>query len=317
MGAALICEGIFLSYGDAKTPMAAMIAGNLVNVVLDPFLIFFCGLGVQGAALASFLGWGISGALMWRQLARKGLDRPALWCRASDRRFWRPILVMGAPVALSMLVIPFSTLAFNVFLASAGPAFVGGWALSARVEMMLTLPIYGLACSLIPFCGFNLGRKDAGRIDEAVRFVLMVSYAIMVPVALYFHFNAAQVLSLLRPDAAVLDQAAFCLSWAVAGYLFLPFELVAGTVAQGVGRPRYSLGINLVRLLCLRLPLAFVFMHLWGGRGIYLGHPVSMALTGLVSIFVLRHILGLVGAQCSPGHPITAGPVPATPRRDL
>ncbi len=300
MGAALICEGIFLSYGDAKTPMIAMIAGNLLNLVLDPFLIFYCNLGVQGASLASLLGWALSGALMWHRLIKKGLDRPVPLCRASDRNFWRPILVMGSPVALSLLIIPLSSLAFNLFLVKAGPAYVGGWALSARVEMMLTLPIYGLACALIPFCGFNLGRKDAARIGEATGFVLMVSYVIMVPVALYFHFKAPQVLALMRPDPGVLEQAAFCLSWAVAGYFFLPFELVAGTVAQGVGQPRYALVINLVRLLALRLPLAFVFMNLWGGRGIYLSHPVSMSLTGLASIFILRHIMGQVSILCRP-----------------
>lgn len=308
MGAALICEGIFLSYGDAKTPMVAMIAGNLANLVLDPFFIFFCNLGVQGASLASLLGWALSCGLMWRQLVRKDMDQPAFSCPAPDRAFWRGILVMGSPVALSLLIIPFSSLAFNVFLAKAGPAYVGGWALSARVEMMLTLPIYGLACSLIPFCGFNLGKKDAGRIGEAVRFVLLVSYAVMVPVALFFHFNAAGVLALLKPDAGVLVRAAFCLSWAVAGYLFLPFELVAGTVSQGIGRPRYALVINLVRLVCLRLPLAFVFMGLWGGEGIYLSHPVSMTLSGLMSAALLGLIFRQVRAQCrpAPDHPSPA-----------
>ncbi len=298
MGFSLICEGVFLSYGDAKTPMMAMIAGNLLNLVMDPFFIFFCGLGVQGASLASMLGWVLSGAIMWHKLARRGLDRPGLFCDALDRAFWRPIISIGGQVALSMLVIPLSSLIFNVFLSKAGPEYVGGWALSARMEMMLTLPLYGLACSLIPFCGFNLGRKDFGRIKEAIRIAVAVSYAILIPLALFFHFNAAGVLALLKPSPAVLECAAFALSWAVAGYVFLPVELITLTVSQGLGRPRFSLMINACRLLCFRLPLAYVFMSLWGGRMIYLAHPVSMVMSGVVSIFVLRYILRQSALLC-------------------
>lgn len=64
MALALFAEAIFFSYGDTRTPMLAMIAGNLCNIVLDPLLIFGCGLGVEGASLASLPGWLLSGFIL-------------------------------------------------------------------------------------------------------------------------------------------------------------------------------------------------------------------------------------------------------------
>jgi Na+-driven multidrug efflux pump len=76
MGAALICEGIFLSYGDAKTPMAAMIAGNLVNVVLDPFLIFSAALVSRGRPWPLFWAGGFQAPLCGGSWPARGWTGP-------------------------------------------------------------------------------------------------------------------------------------------------------------------------------------------------------------------------------------------------
>ncbi|MBN2706452.1 MAG: polysaccharide biosynthesis C-terminal domain-containing protein, partial [Deltaproteobacteria bacterium] len=96
---ALVCEAVLFSHGDTKTPMLAMIAGNLLNMVLDPLLIFSCGLGIGGASLASLLGWLLSGLIMWRALVKKGLARPALKISREFLPTWSQIVGLGAPVA--------------------------------------------------------------------------------------------------------------------------------------------------------------------------------------------------------------------------
>ncbi len=106
IGFTMVCEAIFFSYGDTKTPMQAMIAGNLLNIVLDPILIFSCELGVGGASLASLIGWILSSTIMWRALNRKKLDRPGLQFSRKSIPRWRQIAILGAPVSLSMLIIP-------------------------------------------------------------------------------------------------------------------------------------------------------------------------------------------------------------------
>ncbi|UZP68119.1 MATE family efflux transporter [Desulfovibrio mangrovi] len=300
MGATMLCEGILLSCGDSKTPMKAMIAGNVLNIILDPLLIFTCGLDVAGASLASLIGWALSGGLMYGALLRRGGDLPHMFCSKDSMRHWGDILKQGVPVAVSMLVIPVSLSLFNYVLAGFGPAYVGAWALSARLEQMLFLPLYGLTCALIPFAGFNMGRGNAARIREATRLSVAACYTLILPAAAVLWMNAEFVVGLFKPEPAVLQAAVFALRTAILGYWFGPFELVAVSLAQGLKRSGYTLCINAGRVLFLRVPLAFLFGGLWGGTGVYVSHPTALMVTGLISIFLLRHLLELTNRSCMP-----------------
>jgi putative MATE family efflux protein len=291
MGFAMLCEAIFFSYGDTRTPMLAMIAGNLLNMVLDPLLIFSCGMGIGGASLASLLGWALAGGLMYRALRRRGRDTPALRPQRKDLARWPQIVHLGAPVALSMLIIPIAGTVLNYLMAGFGPACVGAWNLSARIERMVILPLYGLASSLVPFIGFNLGRQRYDRIAEGCKVVRRGGYLLLGPTVLLFWFKSRFLIGLFAPPPEVLEMGAFALKVAGLGYFLLPYELVTTSLSQGLKKPRYSLFISALRLLALRLPLAVLFAAFWGGRGIYISHPVSLLLSGMVSFFILRHLL--------------------------
>lgn len=298
MGFTMLCEAVFLTYGDAKTPMTAMIAGNVMNIILDPFFIFVCKMGIAGASLSSFLGWALAGTLMWTSLKRRGLERPCLKMHPGLIEFWNPIARAGGPVALAMMIIPFSLVGLNYVLAPFGPAFVGAWNLSSRMEQMIVLPLYGLSCSLVPFAGFNLGAGNAHRIRKAVRLSFAACYGILVPTGLLLWSFAPDVIGLFSPGNEVLRLSSFALRVALIGYFLVPAELIMSGLAQGIKKPRYSLVINLLRLLCLRLPLAFAFGRLWGGEGAYVSHTVSMIITGMVSLYIIRHLMALTETAC-------------------
>ncbi len=291
IGFAMLCEAIFFSYGDTKTPMLAMIAGNLLNMVLDPLLIFSCGLGVEGASLASLLGWALSGAIMWRALTNKGFDCPGLKFSRKHFKTWSQIAILGAPVTLSMLIIPISTAALNYLLADFGPAYVGAWNLSYRIEQMVVLPLYGLSGALITFTGFNLGFQRLDRIIDGCKAALLGCYILVIPTIIIFWFQADELIEIFKPSPEVLEHAIFALKIAGLGYLFAPFELIMTSLSQGIKQPKYSLLINCLRLLVLRVPLALFFSKIWDGHGIYISHPVSLTISGLVSFIILRHLL--------------------------
>lgn len=287
---AMLCEAIFFSYGDTKTPMLAMIAGNILNIILDPILIFSCNMGVAGASLASFMGWALSGAIMWRALRQRNLDRPSCKLSRKALKHWPQIISLGTPVAFSMLIIPLSTALLNYLLAGCSPAFVGAWNMSTRIERMVILPLYGLSSALIPFVGFNLGLKRFDRIKEACTAALTGSYLLVIPAIIFFWFQADDLIEIFKPTPEVLKLAAFALKVAGLGYFLAPFELILTGIVQGLKKPKYSLMINLLRLLMLRVPLAFLFLQLWGGHGIYLSHPVSASISGLASLLIMRRL---------------------------
>jgi len=301
MGFAMLCESIFLSHGDSRTPMLAMIAGNVVNIALDPLLIFTCKLGIAGASLASLIGWAVTGAILFAVLSRRGMDRPTLVGVRDSVRHWGGVVRLGFPVSLTMLIIPASTAGLNYVLAGFGPAFVGAWNLSSRMEQMLILPIYGLTCALIPFVGFNMGRGDMGRIREAVGLCVRVCYAVLVPAAALMGFFVHEVFALFNPGPEVAALATHAFRLALFGMVLAPVDLAVLGVAQGARRPGYSLFQGFVRLLVLRLPLAFLFGHFLGGKGVYLSHPVSLLASGLLGLYLLRRLLHHVDQTISDG----------------
>jgi putative MATE family efflux protein len=270
--------------------MQAMIAGNLLNMILDPVLIFGCGLGLPGAALASLLGWMLSAGLLWYSLYRRDWDRPTLEFSIAHRRYWREIFPLGAPASLSMLIAPLSAAAINYLLAGFGPIWVGAWSLSNRIERILILPLYGLSSALVPFVGFNLGQRQFKRIHRACVTLLRGSYCILLPIALLLWYAPELLIGLFHPAPEVLKAGAFALKIAGPGYLFIPFELVLVSLSQGLKQPRWSLLISAFRLLALRLPLAFLFAHFWLAHGIYLALPTSFAISGLISLFVIKRL---------------------------
>jgi len=290
IGFTMLCEAIFFSYGDTKTPMQAMIAGNILNIILDPLLIFYCKMGVAGASFASLLGWTLSGFIMWQALKKRNLNRPRIEYSRDQIKLWPQIISLGIPVTLSMLIIPISIAVLNYLLAGFGPAYVGAWNMSTRIERMVVMPLYGISSALIPFVAFNLGLKRPDRIRTGCKTALLTCYILIIPTVLFFWFYAGTFIAVFKPSPEVLNLATFALKIAGLGYFFTPFELILTGLAQGLKQPKYSLLTNILRLLVIRLPLAFLFAEKMGGHGIYISHPVSLTISGIASFFLIRHL---------------------------
>lgn len=300
IGLSFMCEGVFLSNGDSRTPMMAIIAGNLVNLALDPLLIFVLDMGIAGASLASLCGWAVSSGIMLLRLRGSGLERPSLLCDRAHLGLWGEIVRCGMPVTLAMLVIPLGTIGLNAILVREGAPFVGAWTLSMRIEQMLSMPLVGLMSALVPFVGFNLGRGSLDRIREGKLACLKISYGLVLAMGIPLLLFIDDAVRLFSPGPEVAVLAAYSLRLALVGYLLAPVEMVMTAMAQGIKHSGYTLAIYAARLLVLRIPLALLLAVWLGGRGVYLSHPASMLVTGAASIWLLHRVMKLVGEKAAP-----------------
>lgn len=291
MGYVTLCEGVFMSHGNALTPMKGMLLGNIVNLGLDPVLIFGAGLGVGGASLASLLGWLITGLYLRSQLMKSGFVRPSWIWTPGMFPYWRAIWALGYLIALGLLVIPFSFGTMNWLLARFGAAPLGAWNLMSRIELMIALPFMGICNALVPFIGFNRGRRDYGRIRDSIRMSLFIQISGMLFFAVLFVLFSKQIMDIFRPDPEVIRWGSYALRASATAYAFYPVELTLTGAAQGLRHPLYSLIATAVRQLGYRIPLAVFFSHAWGVKGIYWSHPAATALGALLSIFLIRSLL--------------------------
>ncbi|MFH1490493.1 MAG: MATE family efflux transporter [Pseudomonadota bacterium] len=291
MGYVTLCESVFMSHGDSLTPMKGMLLGNIVNLIMDPVLIFGAGLGVGGASMASLMGWICSGLYLRKRLLRMGFTGPSAALTPAMLPYWRAVWEIGYMIALSMVIIPFSFGTLNWLLARIGAAPLGAWNLMSRVEMMIALPLMGVGNALVPFIGYNLGRKACDRIRGGVWFSLVIGISIMAFFSVLFIIFSKQVMEMFHPGPEVLQWGAYALRVSATAYVLFPVELTLIGLSQGLKKPAYSLLSMAFRQLGLRIPLAVLLSHTWGAKGIYWSHPASMALTGLLCILLILNLL--------------------------
>ncbi|NLD38674.1 MAG: MATE family efflux transporter [Desulfatiglans sp.] len=291
MGYAMLCESILMSHGDSVTPMKGMVLGNILNLILDPVLIFSANMGVEGASLASLIGWIFTAYYLRRKLITYGYSVPVVKKTGDMIKQWRRIWGIGYVITLSMIVVTFSVGAMNWFLAREGAAAIGAWNLMSRVELMIVLPFMGISHSLVPFVGFNFGRRNKERIIAAVKTSLCIELSGMAVFSLLFIYFSKEIIGLFNPGQDVLQWGAYALRASATAYIFFPFELTLMGTAQGLRRPVFSLVTSIFRQIFLRIPLAALLYGMSGVKGIYWSHPLSMVAGGLLSAALIMVLL--------------------------
>jgi len=292
MGYAMVCESFFMGRGNSRIPMKAMIMGNIINLFLNPFFIFKCGMGVAGSSLATLFGYIFSAFYLGYHLKKAGLNLPSLSFKINDYKFAREISAFSVPIAFSYVMIPISFAFLNFLLAGYGPAAIGAWNLASRIEMMFMLPLLGLSAATVPFVGYNLGRNDFQRIKSAVKVSIAIGMCVTLSAAALFISCPRAVLAVFKPELDVLELGSYVISVSALGYFMVPFELTLFGIAQGLKHPGYVFFINLFRFILARISFAYLLSSRWGVNGVYWSHPCSMVLSGLLSLFILWGLIG-------------------------
>lgn len=277
MGYVMIVEAWFTSRGDTVTPMKAMILGNLLNVALEPIFIFGLGWGVVGASLATFISQVVAAVYITGRLRKTGTWPFSLGNHLQMLGEWRRITKQGAFVALAFLVSPVGLIWLNLILARFGATAIGAWNLMARTEMMIMLPVMGISNALAVFISYNLGRNDRQRIRQGLVFFFKLVLGIIVPAMLGLIIFPSALAVIFRPAPELLALSSAAIRAAGVAGLFAPLLYGLYGMSQGFKKPGYMLAISFSYLICLRLPLAYLFSGFHGVSGVFWSYPFAAA----------------------------------------
>ncbi|MEX2367829.1 MAG: MATE family efflux transporter [Pseudohongiellaceae bacterium] len=291
----VIGNSTFRSMGNIK--MSALLAGvmSVLNMVLDPLLIFgvgpFPALGIQGAAWATLIAALITLALSFYVLGfhEKVLDfaAPRLTHLVAN---WRQILDIGVPAMGANIMTPLAAAIMTAMIASFGEEAVAGFGVGSRVEMLSLIVVMALSSTLPMFIGQNIG---AGRNDRARRALMgclqfVLGFQILVYLFLWLFSGALaagfsdnpQVISIIRIYLLILP-----LTYGAHGVVVL--VMVSLNVLR---RPRTALMLTVIRLLVLYLPLAWAGSQLWGISGLFAGAACGNVLAGILAYSLIRRV---------------------------
>ena len=286
-------ERILLACGDPVGPMVIQGVGAVVNLIMDPILIFglgpFPALGVAGAAIATVMGqWtGMAvGFLLLRRLRRFPLSPKGFRPRGD---ILAELCRIGIPAAAMQSLSSVMTLGLNKIMALYDPNAVFILGAYCKLQTFLIMPVSGLTNGLTPLVSYNYGARSRERILALTRVALALGAAIMAVGTVLLLLIPGPLLGLFGADQAVLDSGIPALRWIAAGLIFSGLSTVLCAVLQALGAAMTSLVISLLRQVVLILPAAYL-LGLVQVRLIWAAFPLAEVLACLAALVLFRRI---------------------------
>ena len=283
------------STGDTRSPAMIMALAAIINVILDPLLIFGLGpfprLEIQGAAIATLIAWivaiSLSGYLL---IVKRKMVEFADYDWGRFRQNWNQLAHIAQPAALMNLINPLANAVIMAMLARIDHSAVAAFGAGTRLESVMLIVVMALSSSLMPFIAQNLGAGQAERAKQALmlslKFILVFQTLLYLPVV-YFAEPIAQLFS---TDPLVLEWLSFYISVLPCAYGPLGVVIIMATSLNAYHRPMSSLVINLCRLVLLMLPLVALGSYIGGVKGLLLALPITNIIMGIACYWLATRI---------------------------
>lgn len=283
------------STGDTRSPAMIMALAAIINLILDPLLIFGIGpfprLEIQGAAIATLFAWlialSLSGYLL---IVRRKMLEWAAFDINRMRANWSKLAHIAQPAALMNLINPLANAIIMAMLAHMDHGAVAAFGAGTRLESVLLIVVMALSSSLMPFIAQNLGAGQPHRAKEAlllsIKFIFIFQTLLYIPLI----FLAEPIAHLFSTDPQVIEWLSFYILVLPCAYGPLGIVIIVATSLNAYHRPMSSLVINLCRLVLLMLPLAALGSYIGDVKGLLLALPVTNILMGIACYWLAQRI---------------------------
>ena len=294
----MMCEKVQQSTGNMIIPMLQGLTGAIINIILDPLMIFGIGpfpeMGVTGAALATVIGQ-IFGMLigLW------GVFKHQKVLKLNMRKFkWRlqtvkDIYRVGLPGIVMQSITSVMTAGMNGILIGFSQTAVNVLAVYFKLQTFVFMPVFGLNQGALPVMGYNYGARNKKRLFGAYRIALGTAVAIMLLGFVLFQLIPEPMLMMFvdRTDAAamqeMLDTGVPALKTISLSFVGAAFGIINSTVFQATARGLNSLIVSVCRQLVIILPAAWLLGRFVGLNAIWYSFPIAEIASFLISYLLL------------------------------
>jgi putative MATE family efflux protein len=288
-------NAVFRGAGDAAIAMRVLWFANLVNIALDPCLIFGWGpfpeLGLTGAAVATTIGRG-SGVVYQLAVLVRGRGRVRLGRRhlRVDPTVLGRLVRVSAGGVFQYLVATASWIALVRVLAVFGSAALAGYTLAVRIIIFTILPSWGLSNAAATLVGQNLGAGQPERAERSAWLTARYNAVFLGLVSVIFLALPRQLLGLFTSDPEVMAVGVSCLRWVASCYVVYAFGLVMIQALNGAGDTVTPTILNFVFYWLWQIPVGWA-LAVPGGlgpSGVFIALASSEVLLGIAGILVFR-----------------------------
>jgi len=259
--------------------MYGILMGSVLNIILDPIFIYYFGLGVSGAAIASVFSMAVSSLfyIYWIFSKKDTYLDISIKNFKYNRRILNEILSVGIPSTLAQLSMSISMIILNKIVVLVGTTdgiavFTSGW----RIIMVATTPIMGLATGVTAVTGAAFGASNKEKLKIA--YLYAIKWGIFVElliafIVFFFTKEISYIFTYSKEAARISDELVRFLKISTLFYLAVPPGILTSAMFRGVGKGLNSLIVTIIRTFVFQLPLAYILAAYldWGLTGVWWG----------------------------------------------
>lgn len=285
-------ERIMQGTGNATMSMIMQLIGAIINIILDPILIFgmfgLPAMGIAGAAAATVIGQTIAAIV----------SVVVILFVVKDVKISIPQMKPNLPMILTVYKVGFPSIimqALNSVILGVVNALlmpvseVCIWILGVyfKIQSFVFMPVFGLNNGVIPIVAFNFGAQRKKRIKDTISFSMTIALIIMGAGTLAFWIFPSQLLSLFNPTPETSAAGVFAFRVISSSFLFSCVSIVYSGVLQALGKGFSSLAISVIRQALILLPALILLLYTVGAEAVWFAYPIAEAVACILSIIIM------------------------------
>lgn len=289
----LTFEKMNQAIGNMKITMISLLIGCVLNIILDPMIIFGIGpfpeLGIAGAALATGFGQCVPIviyiAAYLKRPKRVAFRREYLHL---TREVAKRLYSIGVPAILNMALTSVLTTALNAILAAFSQTYVLVLGIYYKLQTFLYMPANGIIQGMRPLIGYNYGAGEHKRVEQLYRLTLLLNICIMTAGMILCLTIPGKLMGAFAENPQTIQNGVTALHIICFGFILSAVSVTACGALEGLGKGIPSLLISLSRYVVLIIPLAFIFSRFFGAVGVWHAFWVTEALSAVFAVIIYR-----------------------------
>ena len=276
-------SAILRGLGDSKNPLIFLIIATVLNVVLDIVFIVFFKMGVEGVALATIIAQGIAFIFSIVYLNKKhAILKLNFRHLVYDHAIFMKGMKLGIPSAIQQVFFSLGNVALQSLVNSFGTTVMAAFGAGLKIESLLSVPVMNLGAAVSTFVAQNMGALKFDRIKKGVNASLIMSCALAISVAILFLSFSENLIGLFDQNPEVIQIGGQYLRTIGPAFVLIATSFMWTSAVRGAGASVFSLISSLISLWVARIPAAYLFSHLFGVEGIWLGIPFGWSIGWIV-----------------------------------
>lgn len=279
--------------GKASLGMVGLMVGAVLNIALDPLLMFTFRLGLAGAAIATAASQIISFFILLSMFLR-GKTSVCLSLRKVQPSSVGGIMTTGLPSMLRQALNSVATILLNSSAAPFGDEAVAAMSIVSRISFFVFALALGIGQGFQPVSAFNFGAGKFARLRKAFRVTVMMSESVILIAAAVCFLLSGQLIGVFRNDPRVIEIGTRALRLQMATVIFLPFTMCTEMLYQSTGHRLGASFMSSARSGLFFIPALLILSRLRGLNGIQEAQPAAYLLAiPMAAAFILRFMRGL------------------------